>query len=88
MTEIIKFMQAYKQNIFYPRYQFLFYGWYSDRWWIASEKENISCTQEQLERVIGPALAPLQDEFISNCSRNTDTGIVSNTGTTMPHPSQ
>lgn len=78
-------MQAYKQSIFYPRYLFLFYGWYSDQWWITDEKENISCTTEQLERVIGPALAPLQDEFISNCSQNTGTGIVSKTSITIVH---
>ena len=78
-------MQAYKQNIFYPRYLFLFYGWYNDQWWIASENENISCTPEQMERVIGPALAPLQNEFISNCSENSDTGIVSETSATITH---
>ena len=78
-------MQAYKQNIFYPRYLFLLYGWYTDRWWIAGEEENISCTPEQLKRVIGPALAPLHDEFISNCSQKTDTGIVSKTSATIPY---
>ena len=77
ITLINVFVQAYKQGIIYPRYLFLFYGWYSDQWWIGSEDDNISCTTEQMETVIGPALAPIQDEFISNCSRSTSTGIVS-----------
>ena len=38
---------------------------------------NNNCSAAQRESVIGPALSPLQDEFISNCSKTADSGIVS-----------
>ena len=41
------------------------------------EDETLNCTAAQREQVIGPALSPLQDEFISNCSKKADSGIVS-----------
>ena len=70
-------MQAYEQGISYPRNLFLFYGWYSDNWWVGSESENLSCTQEQREGVIRSGLAVVQDEFLSDCSKTISTGIVS-----------
>ena len=70
-------MQAYRQEVLYPRYLFLFYGWYNDQWWIGSKHENLSCTVEQRERVIRSGLAILQDELISNCLKYAETGIVS-----------
>ena len=73
------FMQAYEQEIFYPRNLFLFYGWYLDNWWVSSDSEGhgLSCSQEQRERVISSGLAVVQDESLSDCSKNTGTGIVS-----------
>ena len=41
------------------------------------EDDTLDCTAEQRQSVIGPALSPLQDEFISNCSQTADSGIVS-----------
>ena len=70
-------MQAYRQQVFYPQYLFIFIGWYSDQWWIGSNNDNLPCTPEQRERVIFSALAPIQEEYISNCSKTVDTGIVS-----------
>ena len=78
-------MQASKQGARYPRYEFLFYGWYSEQWWIGSKQEqeqlqmlfNGNCSAAQRENVIGPAMAPLQNEFITNCSKIIDSGIVS-----------
>ena len=69
-------MQAYEQDVHYPRYEFLFYGWYAEEWWKV-EDGNLNCTAAQREQVIGPALSPLQHEFISNCSITADSGIVS-----------
>ena len=69
-------------GISYPRYEFLFYGWYSEQWWKEEEEAlqmmyNNNCSAAQRECVIGPALSPLQDEFITNCSKKVDSGIVS-----------
>ena len=69
-------MQAYEQGIFYPHYLFLFYGWYSDSWWIGSDSENLTCSQEERERVIRSGLAIVNDEALSDCSKNISTGIV------------
>lgn len=79
------FQQASRKGIHYPRNEFLFYGWYADQWWMGDEKEqkvlqlmyNNNCSATQREHVIGPAMSPLQDEFISNCSKTVNSGIVS-----------
>ena len=68
--------QAYEQNVHYPRNEFLFYGRYEEEWWKA-EDEGLPCTAQQRQSVLGPALSPLQDEFISNCSHLADSGVVS-----------
>ena len=68
----------------YPRNEFLLFGWYGHQWWIGSDEEEAmlqvlygnSCSIADRERVIGPALAPIVDEYISNCSKEVDSGIV------------
>ena len=68
----------------YPRNEFLLFGWYGQQWWIGSEEEEAmlqvlygnSCSIADRERVIGPALAPIIEEYISNCSKEVDSGIV------------
>ena len=69
-------IQAYEQGILYPRYLFLFYGWYSENWWVGSENENLTCSQEDREEVIKSGLAIVFDESITDCSQNISTGIV------------
>ena len=70
-------LQAYEQGILYPRYIFLFYGWYVDNWWVGSDSENLTCTAEQRAMVVRSTLAPVQDEFITDCSKTANSGIVS-----------
>ena len=69
----------------YPRNEFLLYGWYDHQWWIGSEEEEAmlqvlygnSCSIADRERVIGQALAPIDNEYISsNCSKEVDSEIV------------
>ena len=69
-------LQAYRSNMTYPRYMFLTYGWYEDRWF-AEEMQEDNCTSAQRESVLPYTLAVLQDEFLTNLSAITDTGIVS-----------
>ena len=40
------------------------------------EDETLTCSAVDRESVIGPALSILQDEFLSNCSKTVDSGIV------------
>jgi hypothetical protein len=70
------YVQAYEQGIFYPRNLFLFYGWYDDNWWVGSDSEGLSCTPEERERVVRSGLAIVNDEALSDCSKNISTGIV------------
>ena len=60
----------------YPRYMFLTYGWYEDRWF-AAENQGDECTPAQRESVLQHTLAVRRDEFLTNFSVITDTGIVS-----------
>ena len=80
-------MQAYEYNIRYPRYLFLFLGWFVDKWWIGTPEEQeglrqsevFNCTAEQRESVLPYSLAPLQAEFLEDqdLSTVTSSGIVS-----------
>ena len=60
----------------YPRYMFLTYGWYEYRWF-AEEMQGDECTPAERESVLRYTLAVLRDEFLTNLSIFTDTGIVS-----------
>ena len=55
---------------------FLTYGWYEDRWF-AEEVQGDECTPAQRESVLLYTLAVQRDEFLTNFSIITDTGIVS-----------
>ena len=68
--------QAHKSNMTYPRYMFLTYGWYAERWF-AEEVPEDECTPAQRKSVLQHTLAVHQDEFLTNLSAVTDTGIVS-----------
>ena len=68
--------QAHSLNMTYPRYMFLTYGWYEDRWF-AEVVQGDECTPEQRESVLQHTLAVRRDEFLTNLSVITDTGTVS-----------
>ena len=74
---VILLAQAYEQGVYYPRNLFLFYGWYVDSWWVGSDSDNLKCSRKDRERVINSGLAVVQDEFLTDCSKNISTGIVS-----------
>ena len=67
----------------YPRNEFLLLGWYDNQWWIGDAEEEAklntlyNCSIADRERVIGPALAPIIDEFVTNCSKEASSGLVS-----------
>ena len=71
------FFQAYKQGLLYPKYQLLLYGWYSDGWWIETDlSRDLGCTQQELNRAVLHAMAPIQAEFYSNKSLPTEGNLV------------
>ena len=55
---------------------FFTYGWYQHRWF-AEEVQGDECTPAQRESVLQHTLAVQWDEFLTNLSVITDTGIVS-----------
>ena len=55
---------------------FLTYGWYGDRLLVEEVPED-ECTPAQRKSVLLYTLAVIQEEFLTNLSVITDTGIVS-----------
>ena len=53
MIDFFDVLQAAKRNLTYPRYAWIMFGWYPDRWWTgAVARNNVSCSDEQLEEFI------------------------------------
>ncbi len=47
------YAQAYLKGLTYPKYVWLTYGWYQDRWWTEEvNPEPINCTDHQLAEVL------------------------------------
>jgi len=70
--------------MYYPRYQFIFPGWYDRNWWVGSEEQQASLLEEHLcsvadrETVLQHSLAIDKNEFMSNIPSHTaDSGLVS-----------
>ena len=71
-------MQAQRQNFIYPKYGWIAYDWYPNRWWTLEEsKIEVSCSDSELaeflDKVISFRWRPVPDD--SNVT--TDAGIVS-----------
>lgn len=81
---ILSYSQALQNNIQYPRYLFLTYAWFSQKWWIGSPEEQEAlmneyegCTAQRRERAAQFTLAVVISEFINDNSTVADSGIVS-----------
>jgi len=49
-------LQAAKRNLTYPRYAWITFGWFPDSWWTkAVSKNNVSCSDQQLEEFVEKA---------------------------------
>jgi len=54
--DFLNALQAAKRNLTYPQYAWITYGWYPDNWWTkAVSKNNVSCSDEQLEKFVEKA---------------------------------
>ena len=71
-------MQAAKLGLTYPRYAWLTYGWYQDRWWTEEVNPNnmVDCTDQQLATFLERALVLQISPRPDNSSAPTDTGLV------------
>ena len=72
-------VQAYHRGLQFPRYLFVTIGWYSNFWW-REDEQNLSCTIEERENVLGHSLV-VSDEIFLDAERDanvmTTPGIVS-----------
>ena len=72
-------LQAAKRNLTYPRYAWIMFGWYPDKWWTgAMARNNLSCSDEQLEVFIENARTVLiqHNPITEDVNGTTIAGIV------------
>lgn len=73
------FVQAYKQNIRYPKYMLITYGWYSNGWWVGPGSDGqFNCSTEERASVLQYTMGPIQQEFFTEATQHvvTETGLV------------
>ena len=71
-------MQAYRQGLRYPKYQFLIIGWYLKGWWVEPDaNRDLGCTEEERLSVLPRAMGPLLYEFPTSTNLVTEGGLVS-----------
>ncbi len=71
-------LQAYLKGLTYPKYVWLTYGWYQDRWWTEEmNPEQTNCTDHQLAEVLHRSLVLQLIPNLNDLNTTTDTGLVS-----------
>ena len=82
-SSLLWHFQAHASKMYYPRYQFIFLGWYDANWWVGSEDQQASlmeeyqCSVEDRQRVMQYSLAIDKDEFLGDDDSFTvDSGLV------------
>ncbi len=75
---IMYIMQAYLRGYTYPKYVWLTYGWYQDRWWTEEvNPEPTNCTDDQLAEALHRSIALQLLPNLNKLNSTTDTGLVS-----------
>ena len=71
-------MQAYQRGFTPPKYMFITYGWYDERWWQEGySSDNYNCTAEDLEKVALYNIAVVLAEFPEDPDAVAEPNIVS-----------
>ncbi len=71
-------LQAYLRGYTHPKYVWVTYGWYQDRWWTEEvNPEPTNCTDHQLAEVLHRSLALQLIPDLNELNATTDTGLVS-----------
>ena len=72
------FIQASKRGYTYPRYAWIVFDWYPQKWWTQEVTNNkVNCTDEELERFMERVLSLREDPEPDFSGKATDAGIVS-----------
>ena len=70
--------QAYRLGFRYPKYIFMTYGWYADKWWTGSATSSqYNCTAEERATILPYTMGPLLPEFPADLDAEAEPGIVS-----------
>ncbi|XP_064390853.1 gamma-aminobutyric acid type B receptor subunit 2-like [Halichondria panicea] len=68
--------QAYLRGYTYPKYAWLTYGWYQDRWWTEEvNPEPTNCTDDQLAEALHRSIALQLLPNLNKLNSTTDTGL-------------
>ena len=69
--------QAYRRGLYYPRNEFLIFGWYNYGWLVEPDPtKQLGCTLEERTRTLNYALTVGLEDFNTNASRVTEGGLV------------
>jgi len=80
MRLLLIILQAFHNDIIYPKYLLLTLGWYREDWWTFEYNEQLNCSEADREAVLENSLAFLNFDFLdekNDVNLTTDTGIVS-----------
>ena len=70
-------MQAFKKGFAYPRYVWMTFDWYPQRWWTKKlSLDEIDCTDDELERFLDTAITLRRHPTQEDVNAVTNTGIV------------
>ena len=70
--------QAYKRGLVSPKYMFITYGWYGERWWgEGAISSDYNCTSEDLATVALYGVAAVLAEFPDEPDAIAESNIVS-----------
>ena len=67
-----------RRSYTYPRYAFITYNWYPDRWWTddVTTTVNVSCSDDELERFLERSISLENYPMAEDHNRLTDEGRV------------
>ena len=66
-----------RRNYTYPRYAWITYNWYPDRWWTeaVTTTVNVNCTDDELERFLERVISLENYPVAEDANRTTDEGL-------------
>ena len=70
-------MQAAKDGLRYPKYTWIIYDWFPDRWWESKPTDTVICTDEEMKTVLERAILFRRHPLPQQGNITTDAGIVS-----------
>lgn len=70
--------QAAKRGLRYPKYTWIIYDWYPERWWESRDTDTLKCSNEEMKTVLERAISFRRHPLPKQDNSTTDAGIVSN----------